>query len=222
MKSKNVRKQKPKLDEQPYSPNEALVRYLTERLQLMKKRTTLKESGKEMSDEDQNKFDASDRMKVYIRDKIIFPSMANLVYFLETVVVNPALKELFEDDLKDLFDLRPPNKTRQLYPYYGIELRGIRIQETTFTRLIAASLAMNEDKHFEDFRLDLLHTLQSIVYGRMWYMMHRRYGWDSQITKSALRDLENSLGWTGLIKEWYKSEEIEIPKVLGFPAPYSK
>jgi hypothetical protein len=112
----------------------------------MKKRTMLKESGKELSNDDKKKFGKSDRMKVYIRDKIIFPSMANLIYFLETISVNPELKELFDDDLKDLFDLRPNTKTQQLYPYYGIELRGIRIQTTTFTRLIAASLVMNEDK----------------------------------------------------------------------------
>jgi hypothetical protein len=77
--------------------------------------------------------------------------------------------------------------------------------------------------NFEDFRLDLLHTLQSIVYGRVWYILNRKYGWDSQITKSALRDLENSVGWTGLIKEWYKPETTQrTSKVLEFPAPYDK
>lgn len=44
-----------------------------------------------------------DRKKVYILNKHIFPSMANLILFFEYLAKDSGLKEMFEDDVKELF-----------------------------------------------------------------------------------------------------------------------
>jgi glutaredoxin-related protein len=47
-----------------------------------------------------------ERRKVHYLNNVIFPSMANVVYFLEMVSKNPELQEEFDDDVLDLLGLR--------------------------------------------------------------------------------------------------------------------
>ena len=90
-----------------YTPSETLQNYLNERLQLERIEadvgdaagTNLTKKIREMS-----------RMKVHVLNKIVFPSMANIVYFLETVSKNPELQKVFDNDLKELFGIRYPHQ----------------------------------------------------------------------------------------------------------------
>jgi hypothetical protein len=86
-----------------YTPSRTLENYFEQRLQL-----------EHLGADDTNavsrnkKIREMNRMKVHILNKIVFPSMANIVYFLETVSKNPELQQVFDDDLKELFGIRYP------------------------------------------------------------------------------------------------------------------
>jgi len=68
----------------------------------------MKEEGQTMAGHIDKELRRLDRKKVYYLNNVIFPSMANIVYFLEAISKNPELQEEFDDDLKDLFGLRYP------------------------------------------------------------------------------------------------------------------
>lgn len=94
--------------DQPYTPNASLVKYFFERLQLETERQYLTLDGKELPQEKKKALHNSERMKNYILNKIVFPSMANLLFFFESVSRDDNLHELFKDDLVELLELVGP------------------------------------------------------------------------------------------------------------------
>ncbi len=160
------------------------------------------------------------RMKVYVLDKIS-QSMADLVYFLEQIAAHPELEKAFRQDLMDLFDMRPERDVKQLHPYFGVQMEGIRLQETAFTRLVFASV-LPHDEHFLTYRLRMLHTLQSIVYAKSKFVLDNNFGVYNQATKSSLEDMAKSMGWTAMIGKYEIDPEYEPKRVLKLPSPYSK
>ena len=158
-----------------------------------------------------------DTQKVRILDKL-FQSTADLVYFLEQIADNPKLQEVFEDDLKELFEVKPEHDTKQLSPLFGDELGGIRIRETLFSRLVFASLIPHEEE-YNNFRVRLLDDLQSIVYAKMWYMLTQRYSRFDIIMQSTLEDLQKALGWTHFQSKSILDYVNEPKRFFSFSAP---
>jgi hypothetical protein len=72
------------------------------RLRLETERQYLTLAGKALPQDMKDKLHNSDRMKNYILNTFIFPSLANVIFFLESVARDPNLHELFRDDLLDL------------------------------------------------------------------------------------------------------------------------
>jgi len=179
-----------------------LQEFIDEKLQLLKK------------DESSRKWDTD---KVRILDKL-FQSTADLVYFLEQIADNPNLQQVFEDDLKELFEVKPEHVTKQLSPLFGIELGGIRIQETLFSRLVFSSIIPHEI-NYENFRVKLLHDLQSIVFAKMWFILTKRFSRFDIVTKSALEDLEKVLGWTHFQSKSVHDYIKEPKRFYNFSAP---
>src|SRR5215204_4551660 len=85
-----------------YTPSPTLVRYMAERLQLLKLERELKEKGQELSKDDKERKKLNTRMKVHILDKHIFESMANLIFFFENIAKNDELRRVFDDDIFEL------------------------------------------------------------------------------------------------------------------------
>src|SRR5438067_10161537 len=50
-----------------------------------------------------------DKEKVRVLDNYIFPAMANLTFFFRCISKYPELREVFEDDVKDLLGVRREN-----------------------------------------------------------------------------------------------------------------
>ena len=190
--------QKPK----GYKQSESMKGFIDEKLQLLKKG----ESSRSW-----------DTQKVRILDKL-FQSTADLVYFLEQIADNPNLQQVFEDDLKELFEVKPEHVTKQLSPLFGIELGGIRIQETLFSRLVFSSIIPHEI-NYENFRVKLLHDLQSIVFAKMWFILTKRFSPFDIVTKSALEDLEKALGWTHFHSKSVHDYIKEPKRFYNFSAP---
>ena len=185
-----------------YSPSEGMQKLIADKLQFLKKGES---SG------------AWTTQKSRILDKL-FQSTADLVFFLEQVADNPKLQEIFEDDLKELFEARPERETKQLSPLFGAEQGGIRIQETLFSRLVFAVLIPHEED-YENFRVRLLDDLQSIVYAKMWYMLTQRFDMFDIITKSATEDLKKALGWTQFQSKAIHDYIDEPNRFFSFSAP---
>ena len=197
-----------------YEPSSTLVNHLKERL----RRGDSKEWQEVLK-----------RHKITILDNV-FQSMANLIYFLESIAVNPKLREDFEKDLIDLFDVDPPleldeekkrikpHERKPLHPTFQGWAR-IDLKETTFTRLIYACLIPYEWKPTV-FRLQLLYILQNIIYAKAKLVYENKYGVNDQITKSALKELENAIGWINGISKPLFHQKRKSRRIIDISNPY--
>jgi len=186
-----------------YQPSEQMINFIDEKLQLLK------------DDQSDRNWDAQ---KSKVLDKM-FHSWADLIYFLESIAENPELQDVFEKDLKDLFEVKPEHKEKQLSPLFGIELGGLRIKETAFARFIFASIIPHEDD-FDNFRLKLLHTLQSIVYAKTWWMLTQRIDSNDIIKKSALEDMGKAFQWTYHYSRTTGDYTKDPSRFIDFKSPY--
>jgi len=204
-----------------YMPKHSLASFMRTRLELIEQEEKAKELDRPMYREYRKKITKSNRMKVHILDKVIFPSIANLVYFLETVAVNPDLRDLFNEDLGDLLD-SGKNTPIQIQSNIGTKV-GIDIRETMFTRFIAASLMLNQ-KNLEgestNFRIKLVQDLQGIIYGKIMEILLTEYGYSNfnQLRESVLDDIRRALGWILFIGNSAQYENKIPRRSLGFPA----
>lgn len=190
-----------------YKPSKQVQQLLNEKLRLLKK-------SKSSKLWDKRKFDFLERL---------FQSYADMIYFLEITASNPELYNVFKKDLMDFFDMRPTRDLRPLHPMFGVHQSGIRIVERAFTRLIYASVVPHDDpwdKDFQNDRLKLLDTLQSVIYVKMRYLFRNTYGVNSQIYTSALRDLENVVGWVAIRGKDIPEEDYTPKRFLDFHSPY--
>ncbi|MGC2426563.1 MAG: hypothetical protein WA421_05980 [Nitrososphaeraceae archaeon] len=83
-----------------------------------------------------------DKEKVTILDKFIFPSMANLAFFFRSISRYPELKEIFDNDIKDLLGINRVDPQQNKYGFIFFELvRSILvIEEEAYSEEVA-----NED-----------------------------------------------------------------------------
>lgn len=97
--------------------------------------------------------------KKRLLDNVIFPSMANLVVFFEYLKDNDELRELYEDDIKELFGYirEPLDIAQENVSQYNERHYVIR-------RLLDSLLTWNIEKYPNNFRLDLLSALQRIIF----------------------------------------------------------
>jgi len=183
-----------------YVPSEWLKSFLDEKLQLLKK------------DEPSTKWN---KKKVDNMDKL-FQSMANLIYFLEMTAKHTELREVFEKDLEDLLDIRPDSEVKGLSTHLGVMDKGVRLTQTNLVRLVYASLIPHE-KEYDNFRLKLLNKMQGIVFNKMWWILHDKFG-ISQISASVIDDMAKCVGWTSMFvgpKEYDKTTQ---KRIIDFPA----
>ena len=85
-----------------YKPSQKLVEFMNEMLRTKQ----MKEQGLTAAGDTHKALRQLERRKVHYLNNVIFPSMANVVYFLEMVSKNPELQEEFDDDVLDLLGLR--------------------------------------------------------------------------------------------------------------------
>jgi len=57
---------------------------------------------------------------------------------------------------------------------------------------------------------------------KMWFVLKHTFGYDDQVTKSAMRDLANSLGWTSMTWKPAYEKDHKPKRYLDFLAPYVK
>ncbi len=186
-----------------YQPSEQMKNLIEEKLRLLKK------------DQSDRNWDAQ---KSKVLNKL-FQSWADIIYFLESIAENADLQEVFEKDLKELFEVKLDHSVKQLSPLFGVELGGMRIQETAFARFVFASLIPHMDDD-DTFRLKLLHTLQSIVYAKTWWILTKSIDPNDIITKSTLEVMVKAFEWTYYISKSTRDYTKDASRYIDFKAPY--
>jgi hypothetical protein len=97
-----------------------------------------------------------DKEKVLLLRKRIFPAMANLVFFFYYVSRYPELREVFDDDIKELLGVR---RDTTKFDYGFI-----------FNALIKSILLIGPyntaETHVKDFRLRLIQILQEAIWAK--------------------------------------------------------
>jgi len=185
-----------------YQPSEQIQNFIDEKLQLL---------------EDKQSDRNWDAQKSKILDKM-FQSWTDFIYLLESIAHNPGLQDVFHDDLKDLFEVKPEDGTKQLVPIFATEVGGLRIPETAFARFVYACVIPHEGEP-ENFRLRLLHSLQSIVYAKMWMMLTRSIRPLDIVSQSALEDTLKALAWTKHVSQGIIDYTEDPNRFIDFPAP---
>jgi len=185
------------------SPNSSLVKWFKKRFTLEEERSefekTHAKAGKKLSKKFYKKSNESSARKSDILDKIIFPSMVNLIYFFECVNATPKMKELFEKDIITLLDLRKVKDSAEGADR-GMEPWVHTFEKNNFARLIYNIVSL--DKEWEDkidFRVAVLYQLQLIINAKVERLMKNEFGSEGQIAKSSKEDFDNVVGWLAMM-----------------------
>lgn len=220
-------KQAHKIGEQKsYIPNETLVNFIQEWLQLHKMKRELTISGKELSVEDKKRIRELDRMKVYVLDTIIFPAMADLTYFFEALSVSPKLSEVFHDDVAELLDPRNSASAAK-FGGNGMRFSSIQFRNNNLARLVMSMISVPDaevkgGKPTTDFRVGLMYQMLNIVGDMMDRLISNQYSFGNQIWKSAYEDYSRLMGWLSLIAGLGEEQPKEYDRKIGFsPIWYS-
>jgi len=170
-------------DNKGYAPSPAIAKYMEGKLRLLKKEENLRQTGKELSEDDKSERRNLDRHKVYILNNLIFPAMSNLTIFLEYIASNEKLQEVFDDDLERLF--------------FGVSESSPKIKHPVFGRFIDAAINFNFNKkeNIDNFRLALINIMQMIIFKNM--ISIASYKMDDTISNTIVGpDFGRACAWT--------------------------
>ncbi|MDP9197089.1 MAG: hypothetical protein M3O24_00800 [Thermoproteota archaeon] len=139
------------------------------------------------TDKDLKRFDSLRTDKKRLLENVIFPSMANLIYFFESINYDPVLKETFENAVEDLLGVRRKHPNPGNYGLY-------------FTKLVEAVLDISADYDKDDFRLRLTHEIHKLIKTKMTRIlpsMIKNSRWSpSSSIRYAGQDIGRALSWT--------------------------
>lgn len=195
-----------KLIKKYFDPNERLIEWTFERLRLEKERFEPKTEKNRKTEQEKRWYKdmkASAARKTEILNDIIFPSLANLIYFSEIIKSNPILNEVFEKDEIQLFGTKLVKDDIKFLERGG-DPDSRRFFKNNLARLISNILTVKQSDAREkydlnDFRLSLLYQIQSIVRDKVVDILERNHGTLGQITRSASEDFENTLRWLAFL-----------------------
>lgn len=187
-----------------FVPDETLINWTSERLGLENERNEFdmkKSAGEKLSTRWYTAMKSSGARKADILDEIIFPSLANLIYFSEAIKSNPKLDELFESDEIELFGSKLVEGDISFLEKGG-DPSSSKFYQNNLARFISNILTIDKSKVKEhlvlqDFRLSLFYQVQSIIRDMVKEIL-KEYG-SIQIFKSAGEDFDNTLRWLAFI-----------------------
>jgi hypothetical protein len=163
-KSQGKKASKSKRTAEGYGPNRSIRKFMIDMLQYKEDRKLLdSQNVLELTDlqkkekvklEEHKRY--LDKEKVDLLNSFIFPSMANIVFFFRYISRYPELKEVFENDIKDLLGVRRENPEKDNY--------GFIFSDLVYSIIMPGLGYYNEEElHEKDFRLRLIQILQETV-----------------------------------------------------------
>lgn len=137
---------------------------------------------------DEENFDMKLRQdKKRLLDSVIFSSMANLRVFFEYLKENEELREVFEKDIKELFDL----------------------EHNILGNFLESILTWDIEKDPDNFRLGLIVEMQQVIYHKLVDSMSGSIYDKKSLTilsQTIDNDMRKALSWTQF---WYSSKFVE-------------
>ncbi|MGA9743802.1 MAG: hypothetical protein WBQ16_04235 [Nitrososphaeraceae archaeon] len=168
---------------QGYIPSARLSSYLKEKLSIERYRMEGKVEDADFTKRKRN----NDRMKVEVLDKIIFPSMANIVYYFEQIKNSRELQKVFEEDIQELL--------------LGRKEDG----PTIFKRLLEGILTWKDyhiikSSQFFNFRAELFHIMLEVIFYRVPSILKTEL--PLQVVNTILtQDLGRAWAWTEILRK---------------------
>ena len=103
-----------------------LVENLERRLLFEQEYQKVERAGKELTPQQKEELKLVTKMKADILTKYVFPSMANIVVFLEYCAKNPLLRDVFDNDMEDLLLGLPEDLyDKKLDDYTGMTMKPL-------------------------------------------------------------------------------------------------
>ncbi len=209
------------------NPHPDLIDWFQKRLTLEHERKEFAEKGQKPTNSFHNKIKSSGARKAEFLDEIIFPSMTNLIYFLEALEISPKLKKLFEKDLIKLLDPRFV-KDNARGAEMGMNFSSHVFRWNNLARLVSNAVSLNyttekEEEKVKNFRIALLYQIQSIIRDEVDYIFRKQFGYMGQVAKSAMKDFDSTMGWLAFAAKSISDEVDKEPdRAIGFaPITYS-
>lgn len=165
-----------------YKPDKRIKEFINNRIEFNE---ILRSKDRSRFSEEDKNFDTRIRQdKKRLLDNIIFPSMANLLIFFKYMSDKNELRDLFEEDIKELFDIK--------YNVIG--------------KFLDALLAWDMDKDPNNFRLDLIKEIQQTIFDKVAISITNNIIDKEKPTiigQTIDNDMRRALSWTELLADRY-------------------
>lgn len=177
-------------DNKSYTPSDALIKFLNETLQIEEEKEALQFAGENIDDDLDSRINKNKRMKVYVLDKLIFPSMSNLVIFFEYVSKHRELQKVFDGDIEELL-LGRKDDGPSIFRRF---LEGILIW--TPKKFLRKDQKLSHDLNF---RAELFNTMLMVAFLRVPSILKSQI--PIQVVNSiANQDFARALAWTEILR----------------------
>jgi hypothetical protein len=192
-----------------YKPTIGLISTIKEILLFTTLKNQKYEVGEKLSKKEEEYGTKLNRRKVDVLNRIIFPSMANVTFFLECLSTYPILKDIFEKDILELLGLYQKSMKHgksnigMICPMYSNET-------FVFARFISSALNNGNFERF-DSRFYLLEYMQREVTKIISEMAEDEFG-EQFSSKITIQDMERAYAWvklyaTRVLQQYNESEE---------------
>lgn len=119
--------------------------------------------------------------------------MANLVVFFKYMAEDPQVREVFEEDLKELL---------------GFIGKNTKYEDNIITKLLKSILEWDINREPNNFRFELISSIQNIIYHKLTYLtlMDKNLG-DSITNTIVSPDVGRALVWSRMFSARYKNSD---------------
>lgn len=146
------------------------------------------------------------KRKSDVLDGHIFPSMANLILFFEYLAKYPELRNVFEDDTKELFGyirVKPDKKKGELSKYNAEYTQ----RHAILRRLIGSMLTWDIRNDPNNFRLGLVGDLQYEIFRIIYGMATIEFAGDFSVKDIVGNHMGQAVSWAKLYGTRYHKSE---------------
>jgi hypothetical protein len=154
----------------------------------------LKSKDRSRFSKDEEKFVTKLRQdKKRLLDTVIFPSMANLVAFFKYMAENPKVRDVFEEDLKELL---------------GFIGKNTKYEDNIITKLLQSILKWDINREPNNFRLELISSIQNVLRDKILYLTLMDENLGDSVTNTIVNpDVGRALIWCRMFSARYRNSE---------------
>ena len=207
----NIEHKKDDLTKNSYVYSDTLMNLLKEQLryfQLFEEWQKRKVAGKgEIPEQEKSKLNKMkknlDRRKVDVLNNHIFRSMANLIVFFDNLAEHSELREIYEEDVKELLVFKG---------------QDAKYEDNIITRLLQSILKWDSNNDPNNFRLELISSIQNVLFHKIISisLMDNKIG-DSMTNGIVGPDVGRALLWARNLSSRYgysskKDDQTEEPR----------